>query len=61
MNTEKHSVKQSSYRQVKAGTKKVTRRPRGKVLTRDAGIFKIVGIGETKEPGGYSWRKHELD
>ncbi len=32
----------------------------GKPLTRDAGIFKIRGIGESKEPGGWSWRKHEL-
>ena len=32
----------------------------GKPLTPDAGIFKIRGIGESKEPDGYSWRKHEL-
>lgn len=32
-----------------------------KPLTRRAGIFKIRGIGESKEPGGFSWRKHELD
>ncbi len=33
----------------------------GKPLTLDAGIFKIIGIGESKKPGGYSTCKHELD
>lgn len=33
----------------------------GKVLTPKAGIFQIIGIGESKKHGGYSTCKHELD
>lgn len=38
----------------------VVKRPKGKPLTHKAGIFKIVGIGDSKIPGGFSWRKHDL-
>ncbi|TAK30115.1 MAG: hypothetical protein EPO21_19810 [Chloroflexota bacterium] len=30
------------------------------VFTSNAGLFKIAGIGKSKKPGGYSWRKHEI-
>lgn len=41
-------------------TGKFVRSSKGKPLTRESGIFKIVGIGESKKPGGYSTCKHEL-
>lgn len=61
MSVEKQEARTSSHRQVQTGTKRISKRPRGKVLTRDAGIFKIMGIGESKVADGFSWRKHELD
>lgn len=42
-------------------TAKFVRSSKGKVLTAEAGIFKIRGIGESKRSGGYSTRKHEID
>lgn len=33
----------------------------GKPLTPDAGILRIIGIGESEKAGGYSTCKHELD
>ncbi len=33
----------------------------GRPLSLKDGIFKIIGIGESKKPGGYSTCKHELD
>jgi len=29
-------------------------------FTESAGLFKIAGIGKSKKPGGFSWRKHEI-
>lgn len=47
----------STLRSAKAGD---TKRPsRARVFTRDDGLFKIIGIGESKIPGGISWRKHD--
>ena len=43
----------------RAGTK-AFRGPRGRIFTREAGLFKMVGIGDSGVPGGYSSRKHEL-
>ena len=47
-----------------AGKKTTTRkRPSGKelqVFTEKAGLFRIAGIGSSKKPGGFSWRKHEI-
>ncbi|MBI2864201.1 MAG: hypothetical protein HYX94_06520 [Chloroflexi bacterium] len=39
-------------REKKSGT--FLRGLRGKVLTKDAGLLKLRGIGASKEPGGYS-------
>lgn len=39
---------------------KAFRGPRGRVFTREAGLFKMIGIGDSGVPGGYSSRKHEL-
>ena len=30
------------------------------VFTEKAGLFKIAGIGKSKNRGGFSWRKHEI-
>ncbi|MBI4506111.1 MAG: hypothetical protein HY691_11295 [Chloroflexi bacterium] len=48
----------SASRPAKAATAK--RSPRARVFTRDAALFKLIGIGESKIPGGISWRKHDL-
>ncbi|MBI4491308.1 MAG: hypothetical protein HY690_00745 [Chloroflexi bacterium] len=33
---------------------------RPRPLRKSDGIFKLIGICESKEEGGFSWRKHEL-
>ncbi len=47
----------------KAGAEKAATRKTPKelpVFTEKAGLFKIAGIGKSKQPGGFSWRKHEI-
>ncbi|MDO8670383.1 MAG: hypothetical protein Q7O66_03015 [Dehalococcoidia bacterium] len=47
----------------KAGAEKAVTRKSPKelpVFTENAGLFKIAGIGKSKQPGGFSWRKHEI-
>ncbi|MBI2863716.1 MAG: hypothetical protein HYX94_04050 [Chloroflexi bacterium] len=47
----------------KASTKKTATSKTPKelpVFTEKAGLFKIAGIGKSKQPGGFSWRKHEI-
>ena len=43
-------------KQVSGGTSSTS--PRGKVLTKDDGIYSFVGIGAGKVPGGISTKKH---
>lgn len=61
MGQKKEVVSTAGSPQPEGVARKTVKAPRGRVLTRNAGIFKIMGIGESKEPGGFSWRKHELD
>jgi len=56
--SEKEGTGEVPRKEQKSG--RFLRGSRGRVLTKNAGIFKIMGIGESKEPGGWSWRKHEL-
>lgn len=59
MGTRRQGAAQGKGRLPDAG--KFARRSAGKVLTKNAGIFKVAGIGESQKPGGYSACKHELD
>jgi hypothetical protein len=40
--------------------KPAARRKTG-ILTKDDPLFKLIGIGDSAVPGGYSARKHELE
>ena len=44
----------------KTATRKSTAQKELQVFTDKAGLFKIAGIGKSKKPGGFSWRKHEI-
>lgn len=59
MGAKKQAGEMIEHSDVKAGAK-VAKGPRGRIFTRQAGIFKLIGVGDSGVPGGYSSRKHEL-
>ncbi len=59
MSVKKEAVEKAGGKPERVARKRI-KGPRGKVLTANAGIFKLMGIAESGVPGGYSWRKHEL-